>query len=79
MSRESGLAQQGENSRIAGKEQGDNRRRRRAGESDALKVALPSSEGAAPLTNPCRGRAKAALKTPIRRSTKRNLLSHRAC
>jgi hypothetical protein len=74
LSRESGLAEQGENSRMAGKEQGDNRRRRLAGESDTLKVASPSSEGAAPLTNPSRGRAKAALKRPIRWSTKRNLL-----
>jgi hypothetical protein len=44
----------------AGKEQGDSRRRRRAGESDTPKVVSPSSEGAAPLTGPCRGRARAA-------------------
>src|SRR5580658_1384697 len=31
----------------AGKEQGDSRRRRRAAESDTLKVVSPSSEGAA--------------------------------
>jgi hypothetical protein len=46
---------------LAGKEQGDNRRRRRAGESDTLKVVSPPSEGAAPLTGPSRGRAKAPL------------------
>jgi hypothetical protein len=61
ISRESGWAQQGNNSRITGKEQGDSRRRKRGAASDALEVVSPSSEGAAPLTGPRRGRAKAPL------------------